>query len=157
MSIDIVERLRKMASIETSALYSQRKSLSEAADEIVRLRSLANQHHQGDDVGALPGVEGFGASYNREEERWVIYTMPGVKPFGTVDGYNKGRLDWVIETLRSALAQHPLSVQEPVAWRYKRTEWGEEFWHSLTREPRTKEEGEGWEPLYNAPTVGGKE
>jgi hypothetical protein len=35
---DIVERLRKMASIETSALFSQRKTLNEAATEIEALR-----------------------------------------------------------------------------------------------------------------------
>jgi len=36
--MDIVERLRSMAAVETSALYSQRKTLNEAADMIDILR-----------------------------------------------------------------------------------------------------------------------
>ncbi len=40
---DIVERLQRMAGIETSALYSQRKTLNEAADEIKRLRTALDK------------------------------------------------------------------------------------------------------------------
>lgn len=60
----------------------------------------------------------------------------------------EGHIVPAMARLRTALAR---PAQEPVAWRYKRTEWGEEFWHYFTREPRTKEEGEAWEPLYAAP------
>lgn len=67
MSIDIVERLRKMASIETSALYSQRKSLSEAAGEIERLRALAQQ--------PLSVQEPVG--WYRDPKAWVFHLSLG--------------------------------------------------------------------------------
>lgn len=52
--------------------------------------------------------------------------------------------------LASALCAMP--SQEPVAWRYRRQEWGVEYWHYFTKEPRFMEEGEVWEALYASPT-----
>ena len=40
---DTPERLRKMADVRSSRLYSQRKVLNEAADEIERLQDQAGQ------------------------------------------------------------------------------------------------------------------
>lgn len=49
---DLVERLRRMAEIATSALYSQRRTIHEAADEIERLqRELARR--RAEDEAAL--------------------------------------------------------------------------------------------------------
>jgi len=42
---DIVERLRKLGSIKTSQLYSQRETLGEAAYEIERLAVLGWENH----------------------------------------------------------------------------------------------------------------
>jgi len=41
---------------------------------------------------------------------------------------------------------------EPVAWRYKLENWGPEYWQYFTKEPRHKEPGEVWQPLYTAPS-----
>ena len=41
--MDVIEKLRQLGSIETSQLYSQRKTLNEAADEIERLRGEADK------------------------------------------------------------------------------------------------------------------
>jgi hypothetical protein len=54
----------------------------------------------------LDGVTGIGASYDREEDQWDLYTMPGVKPLGVVvKGYNRRMLDWIVDSLRTALAE----------------------------------------------------
>lgn len=72
------------------------------------LRRLSKQPDTGSDAhsAASPApfsdVTGFGASYQREEDHWVIYTMPGAKRIGAIDGYNKERLDWIVEALRAA-------------------------------------------------------
>lgn len=44
-------------------------------------------------------------------------------------------------------------IEPPVAWRYRHKEWGVEYWHYFTNEPRFREVGELWEPLYSAPTA----
>lgn len=41
-------------------------------------------------------------------------------------------------------------VGEPVAWR---CQMGDQYWHYFTKEPRHKEPGEVWEPLYAAPSA----
>lgn len=56
-------------------------------------------------MGPFAEVAGFGASYQHEGDRWIIYTMPGPKRIGEIDGYDKARLDWIIEALRAAHAQ----------------------------------------------------
>jgi len=44
------------------------------------------------------------------------------------------------------------SENEPVAWRYRRSEeWGEQYWHYFTKEPRFRDEEEIWQPLYLHP------
>lgn len=48
----------------------------------------------------LNEAEGFGASYIREKGKWILYTMPGAKPFGAVDGYDKASIDFVMDALR---------------------------------------------------------
>lgn len=53
------------------------------------------------------------------------------------------------------LSSPPVSQQAeavaPVAWRYRRTAWGAEYWHYFTHEPRRKQADEVWEPLYASP------
>lgn len=44
-------------------------------------------------------------------------------------------------------------IETPVAWRYRAYEWGVGYWHYFTNEPRFKEPGELWEPLYSAPNA----
>lgn len=44
---DIVEDLRALASVETSQLYSQRRKLNAAADEIERLRVMCRDRDGG--------------------------------------------------------------------------------------------------------------
>lgn len=52
---------------------------------------------------AFPGADGLGATYNREHDRWDIYTTPTCKPTGiSVVGFNRARIDWVMEALRAA-------------------------------------------------------
>lgn len=52
-------------------------------------------------------VEGIGASFNRDSDSWGLYTMPGIRPFATVQGYSPKRLDWVVAALRAALTKQP--------------------------------------------------
>jgi hypothetical protein len=81
------------------------------------LRNLSKQPDTGSEApsAASPApfsdVTGFGASYQREEDHWVIYTMPGAKRIGAIDGYDKDRFDWIVEALRAAHS-HP-SCQGP--------------------------------------------
>jgi hypothetical protein len=60
-----------------------------------------------DHVASRPflDVTGFGASYQREDDQWILYTTPGANRIGSIDGYDKSRLDWVVEALRAAHAQ----------------------------------------------------
>jgi len=63
----------------------------------------------------LAGVEGFGASYSREKGKWLLYSMPGAKPFGSVDGFDRAAIDFVIDALRShrtALRAQPQAREE---------------------------------------------
>ncbi|MBI1684428.1 hypothetical protein [Caulobacter hibisci] len=53
---------------------------------------------------AFPDSEGFGASFDREDGVWILYTMPGAKAFGQIYGYDRERIDWVIAALRKAAA-----------------------------------------------------
>lgn len=52
--------------------------------------------------GPFSDAVGFGASYHRNGNQWVIYTMPDAKRIGSIDGYDKRRLDWIVEALRAA-------------------------------------------------------
>ena len=52
---------------------------------------------------AFPGATGIGASYIRDINAWRLYTMPGAKAFGSVDGFNPDRINWIIAALRAAL------------------------------------------------------
>jgi len=56
---------------------------------------------------AFPGATGIGASYIRDINAWRLYTMPGAKAFGSVDGFNPDRLNWIIAALRAALEAEP--------------------------------------------------
>lgn len=55
----------------------------------------------------LANCEGFGASFIRDDWKWHLYTMPGAKPFGTISGYDKASIDFVIDALRRHLSAHP--------------------------------------------------
>ena len=59
----------------------------------------------------LAEVEGFGASYIRHEGRWKLYTMPGAKFFGTVEGFDRASIDFVIDALRAHHATLKASAQ----------------------------------------------
>lgn len=50
-------------------------------------------------------IEGFGASYWRDTDQWRIYAMPDSSILvGTVEGYDKFRLDWIMAALREKQA-----------------------------------------------------
>ena len=54
----------------------------------------------------ISSIEGFGAGFNRDDDSWHFYTMPNCEPFPlTLKGWDKGRIDFVIGALRSALAR----------------------------------------------------
>ena len=61
----------------------------------------------------LAEVEGFGASYSREQGSWRLYSMPDAKPFGSIDGFDRASIDFVIDALRSHLRAQDA---QPVAW-----------------------------------------
>lgn len=72
--------------------------------EGARIEATPVQPHTGDAWNVehkLDEAEGFGASYIREEGKWTLYTMPGAKPFGAVDGYDKASVDFVMDALRA--------------------------------------------------------
>jgi hypothetical protein len=62
---------------------------------------------------ALPGITGFGASFNRDKDAWVLYTTPSCDRFGQIDGFNPKVIDWILEVLRSALSAQ---VQDVAGW-----------------------------------------
>lgn len=52
----------------------------------------------------INAYEGFGASFNREDNSWHFYSMPGARPLGlTLKGYDG--VDFVISALRRSLAE----------------------------------------------------
>lgn len=55
----------------------------------------------------LAAANGFGASYQREQGRWILYSMPDAKPFGAIDGFDKTSIDFVMDALRAALKVRP--------------------------------------------------
>lgn len=61
---------------------------------------------------------------------------------------SRERIDGLVDAHNAALSR---PAQEPVAWRYRMSGWGEEYWHYFTNEPRSKDDDEIWEPLYAAP------
>ncbi|OWV62533.1 hypothetical protein ATY75_11950 [Rhizobium sp. N122] len=61
-------------------------------------------------------------------------------------------VDACVRAALSALApQAGDNVEEPVAWRYRGKNWGENYWHYFTKEPSHKEDGEIWQGLYTHP------
>jgi hypothetical protein len=52
-------------------------------------------------------VNSIGASYRREPDHWVLYTMPGDRKggvrFGVIDGHEDAKIDWVLAAFRAAL------------------------------------------------------
>jgi hypothetical protein len=52
-------------------------------------------------------------------------------------------------SIRSCLLDKPEAVEgEAVAWRVKMSSRSDDYWHYFTKEPRYREEGEIWEPLF---------
>lgn len=45
------------------------------------------------------------------------------------------------------------NAEEPVAWRYRGKNWGENYWHYFTKEPSHKEDDEIWQGLYTHPSA----
>lgn len=74
MNDDIVERLREVADIKTGVLYSRRKILNDAADEITRLRQLLSAQVQDVAVKVKP--------LEWEEGNPGSYTEIAESPFG---------------------------------------------------------------------------
>lgn len=55
--------------------------------------------------------------------------------------------------IRSCLIDKPEAVEgEPDAWRVKMSAHSDDYWHYFTKEPRYREEGEIWQPLFLRPT-----
>ena len=133
--IDIVERLRQVTEDDAYALpWTFGETCKEAADEIVRLRSLATQHHQG---GAVM-------------EEAVCLIKDALEDAGHEVG---GTFCRNIATSIFALAQQPLSVQEPVAWLRPVTITGMDG-TSKTLWLANETDHDAF-PVYAAPTVGG--
>lgn len=67
-------------------------------------------------------------------------------------GFEEGKLpQWLIDCRKSVEgvpAQTATEDGQPVAWRYRCTNWSEQYWHYFTKEPRFKEDNEIWQPLY---------
>lgn len=56
-------------------------------------------------------VEGFGASYDRESDQWLIYTMPDAKLFLILNGYDRDRLYWVMDGLRVKIIEEEIDYR----------------------------------------------
>lgn len=63
-------------------------------------------------VNAFPSIQGFGASFNRDEDAWILYTTPTCERFGQIDGFSPPRIDWVLSVLRAALSAQVQDVAE---------------------------------------------
>jgi hypothetical protein len=58
-------------------------------------------------LGGWQTIDGFGASYDRERDGWLIYTMTPAEDFGVfVSGYDREKINFVIDALREQLARH---------------------------------------------------
>lgn len=105
---DIVERLRQVTEDDAYALpWTFGETCKEAADEIVRLRSLATQHHQGGAVvvGPQECVEKIDGMLRKLQALWVAFNMKGANATTIFRVINT--LSTMKASLAAALAQQP--------------------------------------------------
>ncbi|MDW9710000.1 hypothetical protein GOB44_08845 [Sinorhizobium meliloti] len=88
-------------------------------------------------------------TYLVNKGRWWVKGSTPLVDCGDDESAKMAAFEHFASRIRSCLLDKPEAVEgEPVAWRVKMSSRSDDYWHYFTKEPRYREEGEIWEPLF---------